>query len=570
MPTESQTTARPKRRRRRRLHLARELYVLVKVLWLLLKAGVISLGRAIARSKTPSPFPRMLRETLEALGGIPVKFGQFMAMRPDLVPNNLVREAEYLLDAMPHFPAEEARAAIEEEFGKPVDQIYRRFDDEPVAAASLGQVHKAELLDGTVVAVKILRPGIAARVRSDLRILRFIVWAIDLTGVTRRMRLSEVLSEFESWTAEELDLRMEAAFTTQLRESDVEIPGEYIPEVHWPATGEKVLTLEFLSGVWMSELKAAIARGEAEDGVYKGLDCRALAATLFENTLRQAFERGAFHADPHAGNLVALPDGRIGYVDFGITGHVDQEFRTTQIAILTALSAEDVDRYYRAVLRVIRPLPSDANIPEIRREIVTGARQWLNARFNRKASLAERGTARLMQSVIEVARKHELSVSNLAMRYFRAIVNVETLILSLDPEFPYRAALKSALYGIEVRTVRRRATPEAEAVRILGLLSYAQTLPDRVAQTLVDFDETKGVVTSSVNLVRSAAAWICRMLAWAAAAGALWLILAPRFDYGVFDLPYPALIAAGLAVASLFLANLARKLRLRAWSVSGG
>lgn len=526
--------------------------------------------RRLTGDQGPSPLPRRFRELLEQLGGLFVKLGQFIAMRPDLAPPHLVRETEKLLDQVPPFPEDAALATVEHELGQPVHVLFARFEPTPVAAASFAQVHRALLPSGEVVAVKILRPGLEEQVNADLRVMHWLFWLIELSGLTRRIRLSEMLNEFEHWTLEELDLRKEAAFATALRGSDVEIPAEYIPRIYWSHTTRRVLTLEFLTGVWMSDLKAAVETGEIDRPGWRArnLDPKGIAFHIFDNMLRQVFERNTFHGDPHAGNLVILGDGRIGYVDFGITGQIDARFRDIQMAVLTALSTADFDGYYRAVIKFFYPLPSNADIIAVRREMISGARDWANAQFNAKADITEQGTSVLLRNVLDVARRHELSVSSIALRYFRAVIAIEALILTLDPDFTYREHLKRSLLGIEIRQIRRRSTPDATVTAMVGLLSAFQTLPQRLLRSLGDIEEVKRT-SNFIGIAQSVFAAVLRISSRFALLSALGVMANIPLQLVPLDERVSWAATLGLIVASLVLAVMARKSYLSSLPISG-
>jgi ubiquinone biosynthesis protein len=518
------------------------------------------------RGKPDNRTPQLLRQTLERLGGLFVKFGQFIAMRPDIASPNFVREAEQLLDKVPPFDGKIALATIEKELKRPVAALFARFDPVPVAAASFAQVHRAVLINGEVVAVKVQRPGLDREVRADLRYLRVIVWFIELTGFTRRIRLSDMLDDFEHWTREELDFRKEAAFATAMRESEVEIANEYIPRVYWSHTSVRVLTLEFLTGIWMSDFKKAVETNDTEKLRHWeaiGIHRDEIAVSVFDNMLRQVFERNTFHGDPHAGNLLLMGGESIGYVDFGITGQIDKRFRDIQMAVLVALSSSDFDAYFRAVIQFFYPLPNTADVAAIRREIISGARDWANAALNEKADISERGTSVILMNVLEVARRYELAFSGVALRYFRAVVTIEAMILVLDPTFAYRKHLKNSIRGIELRIIRRRNTPDAVAAALIGLLSFSQNLPLLVDRVINQLDETGRSVSSSINSTILAFSWLAVTLSRLLGVVSVVLLLNLWLEF------LPVLLPSWLsswfspiifAVASFFLAGLGRRL----------
>ncbi|MEM6479521.1 MAG: AarF/UbiB family protein [Pseudomonadota bacterium] len=516
--------------------------------------------------------PLILSKTLEGLGGIFVKLGQFMAMRPDIVPQAYAQEADKLLDRAQFFPFATVRETIEADFGKPLEALYESFEEEPLAAASFAQVHRAKLHGGKTVAVKIQRPNLARKVNGDLRLMRFLAWLVESTGLARRLRIKELVEEFGFWTSEELSFKKEAAFATAMRESDVDIEDEYIPEIFWEYTSERVLTLEFLSGVWVSQIKRDLREGGPKNPPQR---CEThhphqIAHMLLENMLRQVFERGTFHADPHAGNLVILDDGRVGYVDFGITGQIDKKFRDTQLQVLLALSVGDLDKYYREVSTFLQPIPAGANREAIRSEIISGARNWMNAGYNRKASLRERGSSGLLLTILETARRHNLSVSNVAVRYFRSVIAIETLILVLHEKFPYRRELKRILRSIQIRQLMRANSPDAVVARSWTQLTALNASTEIAYQFVKQLDDQTQDVVNAVDRFQQLFAGFARFVSNGLLVAALVYILDGFFAFLPID---PGLRGAFWAPVALVVMGFAgrfwaRKLYLSSFGVS--
>jgi ubiquinone biosynthesis protein len=526
------------------------------------------------RGRSPQPqVARLLRVRLERLGGLFVKLGQFIAMRPDIASPAFVREAEHLLDAVRPFDGRIAVEIVERELKQPLSALFATFELVPIAAASFAQVHRATLRGGEAVAVKVQRPNLERQVTSDLSFMRFIVSIIELSGITRRLRLGDALDDFSHWTQEELDFCKEAAFAAALRESKVEIPHEYIPSIYWTHTTRRILTLEYLDGVWVSQMHAAInANDSAALAAWgeRGIDRRQVAYQIFDNMMRQAFERGIFHGDPHAGNLIILDAQTIGYVDFGITGQIDRRFRDIELSVLMALSSGDLDAYFRSVIKFFYPLPSDANIEAIRRSIMQGARDWLNAFYNQRATLADRGTAGLLLNVLEVARRHNLAFSNVALRYFRAVMAIEATILVFDDEFPFRENINESLRGIQFRDIRRANTPDATSALLLGLASFAQTLPQLLTRGFTQLEEAGGWITASVNTFRSTLALCIRYVAQFLGVAAVASVVDIKFGFLPSWLPFNGSFLGPISflIGSLLCAILSRRLYLSAMPIA--
>lgn len=264
------------------------------------------------RIKPRKPRAVRLREALEELGPVFVKFGQVLSTRPDLLPEDIALELARLQDRVPPFDGAMARAIVEQALGGALDQWFQEFDERPVASASVAQVHFAVLKDGSEVAVKVLRPGIERIIARDIGLLYTMAQLImRYHSAGKRLRPVEVVKEFESTIYKELDLRLEAANASQLRTNFEGSELLYVPAVNWDLTRERIFVMERIHGIMISDIDGLTAAG---------LDLKRLAHNGTEIFFTQAFRDGFFHADMHPGNIFVAPDGRYCAVDFGIMG----------------------------------------------------------------------------------------------------------------------------------------------------------------------------------------------------------------------------------------------------------
>jgi len=318
-------------------------------IWRLFRWGRVLARHGVLRGierdpKTPPPVRRLARlarfgariprvpayaEAFQAIGPAAIKLGQALATRPDLIGEEAARDLSRLQDALPPAPFAEIKRAIEEALERPLEEMFSEFDPEPVGAASIAQVHRAITTDGRRVAVKVLRPNIE---EDFARAIDTYEWAAaqveGMGGEAARLRPRLVIAHFRQWTARELDLRREAASASELRENMVAESGFFVPEIDWVRSARRVLTLEWIDGIKLTDREALLAAGH---------DLPALAATLVRSFLRQAVVDGFFHADLHQGNLFALPDGRLAVIDFGIMGRIDRQARLWLAEILYGL-----------------------------------------------------------------------------------------------------------------------------------------------------------------------------------------------------------------------------------------
>lgn len=279
-----------------------------------------------------------LARAIERLGPSWVKLGQFLATRPDVVGTEMAADLSGLQDRMQTFPVDEARREIEDSLGRTIDDLYASFGD-PIAAASIAQVHPAEVRtpEGLRrVAVKVIRPGVRARFRNDLETFYMLARLQErFMPASRRLRPVEVTRTLEQTTKVEMDLRLEAAAFSEMAENTADDPGFRVPSIDWERTGRDCVTMEWIDGVKMSDVAGLAAAGH---------DLEALAATLVQSFLRHTLRDGFFHADMHQGNLFVDPAGMIVAVDMGIVGRLGKKERRFLAEILYGFITRDYRR----------------------------------------------------------------------------------------------------------------------------------------------------------------------------------------------------------------------------------
>jgi ubiquinone biosynthesis protein len=282
-----------------------------------LPGGVL---RHLPRTRQPNQRPgERLAAALQDMGPTFIKLGQVLATRSDLVGDAIAADLTRLQDRLPPFPTAEAQAIIEAELERPLTELFREFSPEPVAAASIAQVHRAVTPAGLPVAVKVVRPGVAEAFRRDLELFHWLADVIERTRPRlRRLKPREVVTTLEAAIRTEMDLRMEAAAAEELRENFAHDDELYIPAIDWQRTGARVLTLEWIDGVRIDQPEALRAAGFALDDVIR------TAANAF---FKMVYRDGFFHADMHPGNLFVRPDGRLAVFDFGIMGRLNRDTR---------------------------------------------------------------------------------------------------------------------------------------------------------------------------------------------------------------------------------------------------
>jgi ubiquinone biosynthesis protein len=285
-----------------------------------------------------------VRMVMEELGPTFVKLGQILSTRPDLISVEFIQELSKLQDNVPPFPYTEARQIIESELGRPLEDIFQHFEDTPLAAASIGQVHRAQLKDGEEVVVKVQRPGIRKIIEVDLEIMLHLASLMERhleeLQVHRPVR---IVQEFSRTLEKEIDYTIEALHIERFARQSMDDPTVYVPKVFRDTTTERVLTMEYIDGIKASE----IDRIERE-----GLDRKIITERGADLILRQVFDHGFFHADPHPGNIFVLPDNVICYIDFGMMGSIDRQTREDFADLIYTVVQRDEFRATQMLLKL--------------------------------------------------------------------------------------------------------------------------------------------------------------------------------------------------------------------------
>jgi ubiquinone biosynthesis protein len=408
----------------------------------------------------------------EELGPTFVKFGQILSIRRDLLPIDYIEEFEKLQDAVPPVPFADVERIVYEEFTRDVKEVFQDFTVEPLASASIAQAHLARTQSGGAVIVKVQRPQIRQIILQDAAIMEHM--AHLLTRHIPEVRLYEpvgLVEEFRKTILHELDFRREGRNADRLRKNLHEITGIVIPQVYWEYTTPRVLTIEYMVGQGLRDVfdKPAEERHR-------------IAANLYQAFLKQIFEDGFFHGDPHPGNLLFLPDGSICLLDFGIVGRVNRERLASLGSMFMAVIDQDVELLLDECV-ALGLMPAELN-----RQVIQHELDDLLAE-NLALPLQEISLGQLLETLFVLGRKHRMKLPSNLVLLGKTLLTVEGVIRTLDPTF---ALVEEARWEVE-RLAHSHLSPEAflkSGWRTSRRLYHlAQRLPYRLDRTLQRLEE---------------------------------------------------------------------------------
>ncbi len=381
------------------------------------------LGALFGRGHWPPP--KEVRETLEELGIVFLKFGQVLAMRRDLLPAAYTEELELLHDQLPAMSIAVVRARVKTELGAPVTALFASFDETPLGSATIAQVHEATMLDGRRVAVKVQRPGLNVKIATDMAALNYLVALGEkLFPRLRALDLPVVVHEFSISLKRETDFTREARSVVLVRTAMADFPDLWIPDVVPECSGGGVLTLEFSAGKRIDHY----ARRHKE-AMPKAMN------TLVTMMLQTIFEEGLFHADPHPGNVFILPDGRVSLLDFGNTGELDEPMRESLTLLLEAVVKGDARAATEAYLEMA---PGSEKVD--RAALLVDIKAALYE--IRRTNLAEVSIGDAFESLLRAGSRNGVHNPGEFVMLTRAFVILESMIRKLAPEHNYMESFR--------------------------------------------------------------------------------------------------------------------------------
>ncbi len=447
---------------------------------LLERAG---LWRQVGSKESVEPLPESRRQSvarrfrmfLNDLGPTFIKLGQILSTRSDLLPGEYIEELSTLQDRVPPIPLAEVLSQIRQSLGKNPEELFASIDPEPLAAASIAQVHRAQTLSGEQVVIKVQRPNIDEQIRADLSVLHYLARlleaSVEETGIYTP---TGIVEEFDKAIHEELDFMNEAANIRAFYRNHRERPFLRIPKVFDELTSRTVLTMEFIEGVKISQVDLSKH------------DRSALAKHIVEGSFRQVFQDGLFHADPHPGNLLVLEGDVIALIDFGLAGRVTKQMQETLVMLVMAVALKDADSVARILYRLGAP-DTRSNLLGFKQDIEGILTQHMPSSM----TLGSIDTRTLLRDLFDLAVKYRIRIPKEYAILSRASVAVEGVLRNLYPDLkisefalPYARQLlfdrydPSQLQGGLMRTLLRVQT-------------FAGDLPVQLSQILLDLESGK-------------------------------------------------------------------------------
>ncbi len=428
--------------------------------------------------QVPPSVPERLRMAFVELGPSFIKLAQILSSRPDLITERYAHEFSKLQDRVPPFDFSEVKRTIEEDFRQPLERLFKEIAPEPVAAASIAQVHYATLWDGSEVVVKVQRPGIEETIERDILIMQTIAnLMVRYMPETEFMNPLGIVNEFARTIRHELDFREEARNLCRFRRNFEGHPDVYFPRLYPELVSKRVIVMERLEGTKIDDLSGLDALGH---------DRAELARKGVAIYFKMFLEDGFFHGDPHPGNIFVLPDGRLGLVDFGIVGFLTPELQEAIATVLVALVRKDFDTIIDQYIK-IGLVRDDVNLTTFRKEFKADMMDLLMPLYD--MPISEIDLTKYLETVIQLAIKHRLQVPSDLLLMDKCMLILENIGRQLDPDFNFMTVVEP----YAERLIRRRLSPRK-------LYSFLETETRDIMDLAVHGPrELRGLIQKALN-----------------------------------------------------------------------
>jgi len=439
--------------------------------------GVYLWLRATGRA-TPARLAGLTRKTLEGLGGLWVKIGQLLSMRRDLFSDQFCDALAALQDHATGFPFHHTARILAEDLGQPVDRVFSEFDEVPFAAASIGQIYRARLRrNGVMVAVKIRRPTVARLVAGDIRFVWWLTRVAMMLNLLPSFRWDDFYWELDRTLSEELDYRYEANYIRRMRKS-LKAHGIYVPKVFQAYCAERMLVMEFVTGVLMSDvLRIDHTDPERLDAWMQenNVDRTTVGRRLTMSLNRQIFEDNLFHGDLHPGNIVLLRNSRIALIDFGSVGWLDKDFLDRYDDFLKAMAIREYGKAADLFLLLSPDLP-DIDLEPVRRDLKRFMRSWAHNAEIKSIPFSKKSIGYGYSQIARIFARHRIPTAWAFLRINRAEITLDTSLRELFPQMDYFKTLEKYLRKRELRRIQSEFEDQEVLQRAVTVLTRTPKL----------------------------------------------------------------------------------------------
>jgi len=501
------------------------------------------------------PSPRRVRLVLEELGPSFIKLGQLLSTRADIFPPEYIEEFTKLQDQVPPVPFNQIRDIIQKELRRPLEGIFAEFKPESMAAASVAQVHLAKLFSGEQVAVKVVRPGIDKEIKKDIRLMYTFAKRAEKTfEIARVIGVLNLVKEFERIIFKELDMVIEAGNIEKFAKNFKQVDEIHIPEVYWDYTTKSVLTMEHIPGIKMDQVETIKAHG---------IDPKEIAMIGLRSFSRQLMDFGLFHADPHSGNTIVMFDGRVGLVDFGITGYLDDKTMHYVANLFLGYAEHDYDLVMKALLDAELINEKTMDLKSFRRDLMDTSEPFYGR------SLKTVSVKEVYDQLIHLVYKHKIRLPRNLLLLFKTFIQTEALgkILGSDASLlevtkPYAKELleRSYLSKSFLRNIRKDTLAMGGHIKVMpklvhDILDQTAKGKQRIELRHTGFQDTNTQLVKSINRVIIGIVISASLIAGAMVLNAPQHIFSFTVDlFGMKKIPLTAILGMTGYVIATFLA----------------
>jgi len=492
--------------------------------------------RFLMSRKLPAELAVNLRKSFEELGGAFIKLGQLLGIRPDLVPEEFCVEFKKLLDDVPPVHFDVIKKAIEKSLGKELGSVFKNFEHDPIGSASVAQVHRAKLFNSKDVVVKVLRPGIRDAFNTDISILRLIASRVESRFKDLPVSPSRIVDEFERYTKNELNLVFEARNVERIHKQK-RSARIVVPAVYWPATSRKVLTMDFLPGKKLSHVSHPD---------------KSFVKVIIDELIKEIFDYGFFHADLHPGNIIVLPDKRLGLIDFGIVGYIDSKLKMLGISLISAISKKDADAVLRALMKYGSPTKR-TDLEKLKQDIYDIINEWYND------DSGEAKATHMMHQLFISCTKQGFVVPQNAVLFGKALVSAEGTCDFIDPDFDFVSYSRQKAAKILARFRSSKAIRNYVLEEAKRAFDTARDIPEQGLNLLQKINSGRFEFSLDDSHFRKIGINISsssNKLSLAMIITALIIASASLIEFGPFVDGYPVLSIIGLTLAGFLMVPL--------------